>query len=98
MLPMAITVAADCERLSVAEVTRTPVTKRAANNMSGKSFGLFPCMRNHLEKSSVAQSLDGIGRLAGSLRFPRRHEGKITRPALRSNRCTGCLHAAFANF
>jgi hypothetical protein len=27
-------------------------------------------MRNHLDRSSVAQSLDGIGRLAGSLRFP----------------------------
>jgi hypothetical protein len=40
------------------------------NNISVKCFGLFPCMRNHLDRSSVAQSLDGIGRLAGSLRFP----------------------------
>jgi hypothetical protein len=38
-------------------------------------------MRNHLEKSSVAQSLDGIGRLAGSLRFP--VGAKLSRPASR---------------
>jgi hypothetical protein len=31
-----------------------------------------PSMRNRLDKSSVAQILDGIARLMGSLRFPLR--------------------------
>ena len=83
MFAMATTDAADCDRPSAPDVTRTPVTSRATNSRSGKGFGLFPCMRNLLERSSVAQSLDGIGRLAGSLRFP--VGGKLCRPAPRRN-------------
>jgi len=70
MFAMATTVAADCDSPSDPEVKMTPVTRRTANNTKVKRFGLIPCMRKHPEKSSVAQSLDGIGRLAGSLRFP----------------------------
>ena len=76
MFAMATTVAADCDRLLEPEVTKTPVTHRDTNKMSENRFGLFPCMRNHLETSSVAQSLDGIGHLAGSLRFPRGQQAR----------------------
>ena len=37
---------------------------------AGKIDSLFPSTRNLLENSSVAQRLDGYGRLTGSLRFP----------------------------
>ena len=46
------------------------MTTRTVNNMIVKCFGLYPYMSNHLDKSRVAQRLDGIGRLAGSLRSP----------------------------
>jgi hypothetical protein len=36
----------------------------------GKIESLLPSMRNLLDRSSVAQRLDGNGRLTGSLRFP----------------------------
>jgi hypothetical protein len=36
----------------------------------GKIESLLPSMRNLLETPSVAQRLDGYGRLTGSLRFP----------------------------
>ena len=36
----------------------------------GKIESLLPSMRNLLDRSSVAQRLDGYGRLTGSLRFP----------------------------
>src|SRR5262245_36345205 len=70
MFAMATTVAADCDKPSDPGVTKTPAANTTANKISGMRLGLFPCMRNHLDTSSVAQSLDGIGRLAGSLRFP----------------------------
>jgi hypothetical protein len=38
--------------------------------LAGKIDSLFPSTRNLLENSSVAQRLDGYGRLTGSLRFP----------------------------
>ena len=53
-----------CSRLgepSEPEAIRAPVIITAAkiNGVSGNRFVLFRSMRNHLEKSSVAQSLDG---------------------------------------
>jgi hypothetical protein len=38
--------------------------------IDGKIESLLPSTRNLLENSSVAQRLDGYGRLTGSLRFP----------------------------
>jgi hypothetical protein len=58
---MAITDAADWENPSRPEAIRAPVIITAAkiNSVSGNRFVLFRSMRNHLEKPSVAQSLDG---------------------------------------
>jgi hypothetical protein len=38
--------------------------------VDGKIESLLPSMRKLLEGSSVAQRLDGYGRLTGSLRIP----------------------------
>ena len=46
-------------------------------------------MRKLLEESSVAQSLDGIGRLAGSLRFPVGMEARRTDLNSQDQRSTG---------
>src|SRR5262245_66196658 len=92
MFAMATTVAADCPITSWTDVTTTAVTN-TANNKNGIRFGLFPCMRNHLERPSVAQSLDGIGRLAGSLHVP--VASRVSRLGLRRKHHARLFYLAF---
>jgi len=60
---------ANCRRRSIG-IGAEAVPRRVYKSL-GVASGPVPSMRNLLDKSSVAQSLDG-DRLTGSLRYPRR--------------------------
>jgi hypothetical protein len=46
------------------------ITTAMTNGMRGISLGLFPSMRNLLDKSSAAQSLDGVAVWRGACVSP----------------------------
>jgi hypothetical protein len=55
---------------SVHATAKAAIAAVITDLIDGKIESLFPSTRNLLESSSVAQRLDGYGRLTGSLRFP----------------------------
>jgi hypothetical protein len=69
---MAIIVASFWAKPTEPTQAKAPATMAAKRMrlMGWKLRGLLPSTRNLLDRSSVAQRLDGYGRLTGSLRFP----------------------------